>query len=169
MQLPETIPAGTLDEDAYFPMPCPCSLFADCYPAAKTPGPGDIDEYRRTPFYKISTKPSAAYANPTEAQATLGQLIHFDADPSVLVCLSHDETMLRSLPTLNNDPEDDLNEWRSRGFKDKIYWGWLNHLPRNKQPGRERVLEGFWRDGKPWPEAHEVLKKNGEAASGFGL
>lgn len=127
------------------------------------------DVSRSAPFYRVSTQPSSAYADPTEAQATLDKLINFDADASVMVCLAHDETCLHSLPTFNETPEDDLNQWKPRGFKDKIYWGWLNHLPGNSTSERQRSSGGFWRDGKPWPEANEVLRRNGEVASGLNI
>lgn len=164
--LPDPIPEGVLDEDAYFPTPCPCSLFETCHPSSV--GDDSVDP-RTTPFYRVSTDPSAAYADPATSQTSVDKLIKFDASSSVLVCLAHDATLLRRLSTLNDDPEDDLNDWKRRGYKKKILWGWLNELPRNGEAGREVAVQGFWRDGKPWAEAKETLRKNGEKASRVGL
>jgi len=124
---------------------------------------------RATSFYRISTDPSAAYVDPKTSQISVGKLANFDSDPSILVCLAHDTAMMHGLPTLNENPEDDLNAWRGRGLKEKIHWGWLNELPRDGKPGRKAVVEGFWRDMKPWPEARDVMRKNGEKASKVGL
>lgn len=124
---------------------------------------------RATPFYLIPTSSAAAYTDPVASQGSVDKLVAFDASPSVLICLAHDETMLHNLPTLNESPTDDLNDWQKRGYKRKIAWGWLNSLPRNGKPGREMAIQGFWRDGKPWPEAKEVLQKNGEQASKLTL
>lgn len=170
--LPDFVPKDLLDKDPYFPVPCPCSLFSDNHPTVKDSKEGDNEarkegdsEARTTPFYKVSKDSTAAYMNPVVSQQSVDKLLRFDASTSVLVCLAHDETMLRTLPTLNTHPKDDLNDWQKRGFKEKIKWGWLNDLPRNGEPGRALAVEGFWRDGKPWPEARDVLKHNGKGAS----
>nr|KAK5438363.1 hypothetical protein LTR18_008885 [Exophiala xenobiotica] len=165
--LPDPIPAETLDEDSYFPTPCPCSFFADHHPM-KVSEHSSVDG-RATPFYRISTDPSAAYVDPKTSQISVRKLANFDSDPSVLVCLAHDTAMMHGLPTLDENPEDDLNAWRGGGLKEKIHWGWLNELPRDGKPGRKAVVEGFWRDMKPWPEARDVMRKNGEKASKVGL
>lgn len=169
--LPETIPKLSLDQSGYFPSPCPCSLFTDEHPksgGAETGAPSAGDP-RTTPFYNISTHESAAYIDPATSQVSVNKLLDFDASPSVLVCLAHDEAMLRKLPTLNEHPHDDLNDWKRRGYKNFIHWDWLNDLPRKKMPGRDCAIHGFWRDGKPWPEAREVLRKNGEKVSSVSL
>lgn len=164
--LPKDIPAGVLDAK-YFPPICPCSLFADSHPRRDNIPNSSAAEMH--PFYRVSTDESAAYEDPAESQRSVEKLVHFDASLNVLVCLAHDETMLRDLPTLNDAPEDDLNDWRSRGFKDKVHWGWLNELPRGGQPGRPKAVDGFWRDGKLWEGAREELRRNGEKALSHAL
>ncbi|OAP57923.1 hypothetical protein AYL99_08661 [Fonsecaea erecta] len=166
--LPDPIPEGVLDRDDFFPTPCPCALFADHHPQMRTCGTNTFNP-RTTPFYRISTDVTAAYADPQLSQKSVDKLVSFDASPSVLVCLSHDATALKHLPNLNDNPEDDLNDWKQRGYKQKIHWGWLNELPRNGKPGREPHVEGFWRDRKLWPEAKEELRKLGEKASSYSL
>ncbi|POR32500.1 Uncharacterized protein TPAR_07279 [Tolypocladium paradoxum] len=167
--LPDTIPDGILDSDAYFPTACPCSLFTDHHPLKTWGGVNPTIDPRTTPFYRVSTDTTAAYVDPTVSQHSVEKLVDFDASPSILICLAHDETMLRSLPTLNDNPEDDLNNWQQRGYKKKIHWGWLNDLPRNGKPARETAVQGFWREKKPWPEAKAELLKNGERASKVNL
>jgi hypothetical protein len=49
---------------------------------------------------------------------------------------------------LNDQPEEDLNNWKARGYKEKALWGWLNDLPRNGKPGRPILVDGTWKDGK---------------------
>ena len=72
----------------------------------------------------------------------------FDASPDVLVCIAHDPTSIKVLPFLNDQPDRDLNDWKERGLKEKLLWGWLNELPRNGKPGRPILIDGNWRDGK---------------------
>lgn len=72
----------------------------------------------------------------------------FDASPDVLVCIAHDPTLLKVLPVLNNQPDEDLNDWKSRGFKEKLLWGWLNDLPRNGTAGRPILRDSVWRNGE---------------------
>ncbi|RDL30988.1 Uncharacterized protein BP5553_09777 [Venustampulla echinocandica] len=161
--LPDHIPTGVLDESPYFPSPCPCSLFTEPHPLSPT------EENKATPFYNISTDPSAAYADPPRAQASVNALIQFDASPSVCIFLSHDTTLLQYLPTLNNEPESDLNDWKKNGWKEKCHWGWLNEMPRGGKPGRKPIVDGFWRDGQLWDTAKSELAERGKGATGTGL
>ncbi|KAL2827255.1 hypothetical protein BJY01DRAFT_139747 [Aspergillus pseudoustus] len=168
LPLPDPIPAGVLDTDPKsFPPVCPCSLFAEAHPLQDSMPKDSRPE--RHPFYRVSTNESAAYIDPAESQRSVEKLVHFDASPDVLVCLAHDGTMLSHLPTLNDAPDDDLNGWQGRGFKERVHWGWLNELSRWGRPGRPRVIEGFWRDGKVWDGAREELRRNGERAAGVAL
>lgn len=156
--LPDPIPEGVLDQDSYFPNACPCSIFTDNHPRKTL----DCPDARTTPFYLVSTDDTSAYIHPEAAQRSVNRLISFDVHPNVMVCLAHDETLLKKLPTLNNNPNDDLNSWKSRGYKDKVRWGWLNDMPRNGQAGKKFAIEGFWRNGLPWPNAKNELRKKGE-------
>lgn len=172
LPLPDIIPEGVFHgKGGYFPSPCPCSLFTDDHPALASGSDADRNglDPKTTPFYAISNDPSSAYTDPAVAQQSADKLMRLDASPSVLVCLAHDETMLHSLPTLGDNPTDDLNRWQERGFKSMIHWGWLNDLARDGKPARPPAVEGFWRDGRPWADAKATLLKNGEAASKIGL
>lgn len=172
LPLPGIIPDRVLlAKGGYFPSPCPCSLFTDHHPALTSGCDADRNSFdpKTTPFYAISNDPASAYTDPAVAQQSADKLILLDASPDVLVCLAHDETMLFSLPSLNKNPEDDLNKWKERGFKEQIHWGWLNDLARDEKPARLPAVEGFWRDGRPWAEGKATLLKNGEAASKIGL
>lgn len=156
--LPDPIPNFILDQDPLFPKPCPCSIFTNRHPRQSS----NCDDPRKSPFYHLSTDSTSAYVDPEVASRSVQSLLAFDACPRVLICLAHDETVLKTLPTLNNNPDDDLNNWEQRGYKDKVRWGWLNDLPRNGRSGREPVVEGFWRENCRWPQAKEELKRMGE-------
>lgn len=164
--LPDTIFDGTFQ-----PMPCPCTLLTD-QPGREPLGTGHDGvsfETKALPMYRVSTEDTAAYLNSSIAQQSVDKLVSFDGSPSVLVCLAHDESMLHNLPTFNDSPSDDLNNWKERGYKKKIHWGWLNSLPRDGKPAQEVAVEGFWRNGTPWPEAQSVLRENGSLASKITL
>jgi hypothetical protein len=147
--MPREIPADVLDHDpAYFPHPCPCSLFTDHHPQLSNSS--SSTERQETPFYKVSTHPASAYIDPPTAQESVDKLIHFEQSPQVMICVAHDGALLKYLPTFNKDPKSELNEWKNKGWKEKCRWDWLNELPRNGKPGRPLIVDGFWRDGKPW-------------------
>lgn len=152
--LPDEIPAELLDEDpSYFPRPCPCSLFTDHHPVlSDNSSVSATDSHRRrtTPFYKVSTHSKSAYVDPPTAQASVDKLVDFEESPDVMVCVTHDEALLKYLPTFNKDREANLNDWKRQGWKEKTRWDWLNELSRNGKPGRKLLVEGLWRDGKPW-------------------
>ncbi|KAH8695628.1 beta-lactamase-like protein [Talaromyces proteolyticus] len=164
MPLPDPIPRGVLDPAKNFPLLCPCTLFTDNHPRRFMASFGDE---RRTPFFLIPTDAnSSAYIDPKTAQGSVESLIAFDSHPDVMVCLAHDEDLVKKLPTLNNSPDNDLNSWKQRGLKDKITWTWLNHLPHNGQAGENFAVEGFWRDGQHWPSAKDELGVKGREALG---
>jgi glyoxylase-like metal-dependent hydrolase (beta-lactamase superfamily II) len=142
--LPDPIPEGVLDRVPHFPSPCPAEVFTSNHPRT------DQTSAPTTPWYKITSHPRAAYINPPQARETLQKMQPFDDNPHVLVCLAHDTTMLKVLPTLNSQPDRDLNDWFARGWKEQCHWGWLNELPRKGERGRELVVQGFWREGKRW-------------------
>jgi hypothetical protein len=80
---------------------------------------------------------------------------YFDADPNVMVFLAHDTSLLDHLPTFNESPDEDLNDWKESGFKQKCHWGWMGELPRYDKDGnvigpgnREKpIVDGLWVDG----------------------
>ncbi|KIX98033.1 uncharacterized protein Z520_06112 [Fonsecaea multimorphosa CBS 102226] len=153
--IPDPVPATVLDRELreQYPSPCPCSLFTDHHPAISQGL--ESGDPRQTPWYKVSTHPSSAYVDPRTSQESVDKLISFEQSPAVMICLSHDQALLTFLPTLNKDPGADLNEWKSKGWKEKCRWDWLNELPRgNGRYGRRPIVEGFWRDGKPWDRSN---------------
>ncbi|OAP56998.1 hypothetical protein AYL99_09110 [Fonsecaea erecta] len=161
--IPDPVPADVLDRDSAssFPSPCPCSLFTDHHPGISQ---GFLDgDPKQTPFYRVSTHASSAYVDPPTAQASVDKLLDFEQCPAVMVCLAHDGALLKYLPTLNREPGADLNAWKSEGWKNACRWDWLNELPRShdgdrskSRPGRKPIVEGFWRDGKPWDRAKMI-------------
>jgi hypothetical protein len=149
--IPDPIPEGVLDDDpAYFPSPCPSSLFTDHHPILTSPDDSP-DDRKTTPFYRVSTDQTSAYVDPAVGQGSVDRLVAFESSPNVLVCLAHDPALIKHLPTFNQNPRSDLNDWCRNGRKEKCRWEWLNELPRkNATPGRKPIVQGFWRDGRPW-------------------
>jgi hypothetical protein len=158
--IPDEIPPNVLAHDpSYFPKPCPCSLFTDHHPQISSDT--SFTERRQTPFYKVSTHSASAYIDPSTAQESVDKLINFESSPNVMVCLAHDEALLKYLPTFNDNPRLELNDWKRQGWKEKCRWDWLNELPRNGKPGRKKIVEGFWRNGKPWDRSREMMEDKG--------
>jgi glyoxylase-like metal-dependent hydrolase (beta-lactamase superfamily II) len=143
--LPNPIPAGTLDRTPFFPTPCPAELFTSHHPRRPS-----LAQTTTTPWYTITSHKRAAYIDPPLARQTLSKMQPFDDHSNVLVCLAHDTALLEVLPTLNQNPELDLQDWKAQGWKEKCHWGWLNELPRDGKKGRESIVQGFWREGKWW-------------------
>lgn len=101
-----------------------------------------------------------AYETPSTevAQATADNLAKlFDGASNVFVAIAHDPVLLECLPTLNAEPERDLNGWAAEGWKEKCQWGWLNELPKKGEPGRQRLVDGFYLDGKKYGTAKELI------------
>ncbi|MCJ1421068.1 hypothetical protein MMC32_007430 [Xylographa parallela] len=142
VELPDPVPA-TAGLDNYFPSPCPCSLLTSFHPAAPDQGLA-----RKSPYYGVSSHPTSAYMEAALAEASINAMTEFDADPNVLVCITHDGVLLDVLPLLNNDPQSDIGDWKQKGYKERARWAFLNELPRNGKPGRKPLVEGLWKDGK---------------------
>lgn len=128
--------------DPYFPPSCPCSMFTSFHPVASTE-----EEARVTPYYTASETAGSAYKDPKAANESIKGLAEFDAHPNVFVCLAHDTGLLGILPLLN-DGEEDIGDWKSKGYKEATTWRFLNELPRDGKPGRPGIVGGFWRNGK---------------------
>jgi hypothetical protein len=150
--LPANLDSATVGLDAYFPNPCPCSMFADCHPAPTA------EEKRTTPYYTASKTPGSAYVDPEAANQTVRGTMEFDASPDVFVCLAHDPSLFDILPLLNQKPDNQVNNWKEKGYKDMSRWRFLNELPRNKKPGKEPIVFGFWREGK-LVDVEEAMRK----------
>jgi len=144
MPLPDPIPEAT-PLDSSFPNPCPCSLFTSCHPKAME---GDEEAAKATPWYRVTDKEQSAYVDREVAKTSLKRLEEFDQSPDVLVCMAHDPVLLEVLPLFNNDPKVDLNDWKTKGLKEKCHWGFLNELPRNGMPGRRPIVDGVIKEGK---------------------
>ncbi|KAH7040066.1 uncharacterized protein B0I36DRAFT_357419 [Microdochium trichocladiopsis] len=162
--LPDSIPetalcrgGGRRPRDDY-PSPCPCAIFTNHHPQITRAAEGDptVDP-RTTPFYKLSTHEKSAYEEPGVATATMkGMQDYFDSDDHVLVLLTHDAILPEVLPTINERPAEDLNDWKARGWKERCHWGWLGELPRYNDDGSVRgpgpratpIVEGLCKDGE---------------------
>ncbi|KAJ5818574.1 hypothetical protein N7474_004165 [Penicillium riverlandense] len=152
--LPEIIPGDALRHSKKYPAPCPCEFFAAHHPQLRTSKPS-VDT-KSTPFYELSTHAHSTYKFPDVAAVTTERMQkHFDSDPDVLVCLAHDSALLYHLPTFNEHPDQDINEWKKLGMKEKCHWGWLGELPRYNGDGtvlgpgnREKpIVDGLWKNG----------------------
>ncbi len=141
--LPDPIPASAR-LDSSFPTPCPCSVFDAVHPTH------DKDQARQEPFYGVTRSDHSSHAGRDQAIKDIRKMQDFDASPNVLIAIAHDPSLLQVLPILNERPEEDINEWKVKGWKDKIRWGFLNELPRGGRRGRALLVDGLWRDGKVW-------------------
>ncbi|OAA60328.1 metallo-beta-lactamase superfamily protein [Niveomyces insectorum RCEF 264] len=140
------------------PMPCPGAVFTDHHPQKQNKSLTEDVDVQTTPFYKLSEHAKSTYKDPpTAIVTTLGLQRYFDADPNVLVLLAHDTALVDVLPTFNDNPEKDLNDWKAQGMKEKCHWGWLGELPQYDSKGnvvgppvcREvPVVEGLWKEGR---------------------
>ncbi|KAK3706182.1 hypothetical protein LTR37_012883 [Vermiconidia calcicola] len=148
--LPDPIPSDHLDDG--FPSPCPCSLFTDHHPRVEP----QSAEAKATPFFEVTSAIPSSYHDYKVARNIVKAMQDFDASPDVLVCIAHDPTLLKVLPVLNDQPDEDLNDWKARGYKEKLLWGWLNDLPREGKPGRPTLVDGIWRDGKRVPDVEQL-------------
>lgn len=142
--MPEIIPADQLD--AYYPQPCPCSAFTLHHPKADA-GTGAEMEARLYPFYDVSRSPKGAYEFGDLAQDSVDKVKVLDAQDGIFICLAHDCSLVDILPLYNDDPTASINDWRSRGYKEKTRWAFLNELPKDGMPGRPPLAEGLWRNG----------------------
>jgi glyoxylase-like metal-dependent hydrolase (beta-lactamase superfamily II) len=160
--------AGALRPSLYPPMPeeldgrwgldeCfrnsyPCGVFGECHPAE-----GEREK-RITPYYAASKTAGGAYVDLDTANWSIQGLKEFDASEDVLICLAHDPGMFEVLPLLNASSKNDINDWKEKKYKEKLWWRFLNELPRDGKPGRKPIVFGFWREGKEISVA-EVLAK----------
>lgn len=71
------------------------------------------------PFYTPASGPFND--NPDEMKKTIDMAAAFDADPNILVLLAHDNSLLETIPMFPGK----LDEWKERGWKDVLRWGFL--------------------------------------------
>lgn len=150
--LPATLDSAATGLDAYFPSPCPCTLFGDCHPGHSE------EEKRTTPYYKASKAAGSAYVDPQTADISINSMKEFDASEDVFVCLAHDPSLFEVLPLMNTAKEHSVNNWKEKGWKHKTRWMFLNELPRDGKPGRDPIIFGYWRDGKKVDVATAMAK-----------
>ncbi|KAJ5385600.1 hypothetical protein N7517_003511 [Penicillium concentricum] len=141
--LPDPAPESILAR-RHNPIPCPCSL------TRHHPNADDEEARRTTPWYKMAGEFPTAYHDIDEARESVSKMGALDQNDDILVCLAHDAVLLDVMPIFNEDPKKDINGWRERGLKDKCHWGWLREIPIDGKPAQIPLVEGFWRDGKPW-------------------
>lgn len=133
-------------------------------PLPSEPTEEDIQKRRTTPWYRVSTDKKSAYdgvGGPEGAQKTVDNVREkFDDAPNVFVALAHDTAMLGVVPTLNKEPEKDLNNWLTSGWKEQALWGWL------REPGqKQNLVEGFWKDGVKYKTVGDLMKDVGRGDS----
>ncbi|KAJ5937119.1 hypothetical protein N7466_003569 [Penicillium verhagenii] len=141
--LPQTLPVG-FSNRRKTPIQCPCSLTSH-HPYATNEA-----DSQTTPWYKMASQFPTAYHDFELARSSVLKMQALDQDDNILVCLAHDAILLDTFPLFNKSPEADMNNWKSRGMKEKCHWGWLNDIAFDGKPARDPVVEGFWRDEKPW-------------------
>ncbi|KAI9705394.1 MAG: hypothetical protein M1820_005224, partial [Bogoriella megaspora] len=100
-----------------------------------------------SPIYGIAHGERSAYVDPERTAKDVAKLAALDADPNIFICLAHDRSLPKSLPTLNKEPSVYLSDWQAKGLKEKCMWDFLDELPRNGQPGRPSLVDGVWKEG----------------------
>ncbi|KAM0255132.1 hypothetical protein ACHAQJ_006055 [Trichoderma viride] len=139
-------------------------------PSAGTSTADSFEPVLVAPWYCVSTAEYSAYEDPTTAQATLNQLRKaFDEADNVFVALVHDNNLLLRdggksvLPTLNHSPQEDINDWYEKGWKDKLHWSWLGELGKEDKYGDIKPMEpqvvGYWKNGNKYDSAEEILEE----------
>lgn len=72
-----------------------------------------------SPFYEPAEGPFNA--NPDEMKKTISKVTLFDADPNIMVLISHDHSLLSTIPLFPAD----LNDWKEKGYKEASRWTFL--------------------------------------------
>ncbi|KAL6689696.1 hypothetical protein J3F84DRAFT_406229 [Trichoderma pleuroticola] len=125
---------------------------------------------RVTPWYGVATGQLSTFVDPIVGQNTANKVRDaFDEIDNVFVAVCHDLGLLVQdngkpvLPSLNKAPQEDLNSWYEKGWKDKVYWTWVNELGKKDEHGRvqpqESAVIGFWMHGKRYDKAQDVFEE----------
>lgn len=135
--MPDPIPAS-VPLDADIPRPCAASVFTCCHPAGPESG-------RLQPYYSVSKLDTSIYADADLSNKTINALTNFDANPNVFVAIAHDPTIAAYVSAINEagSEQSHMNDWKARGLKEKCHWDFLNELPRNGEPGRSKLVDGY--------------------------
>ncbi|KAK2010865.1 metallo-beta-lactamase superfamily protein [Colletotrichum eremochloae] len=156
--LPEGIPASAIARrlDWSSRAACPCSHFTPHHPNAE-----DGNSARTTPWYQLPRNGKhPVYTDLDLAADSVSKMRELDVKDNVMVCIAHDASLLDVLPVFNKQPNEDINEWKSEGWKSTTYWSWLNEVSVDGVTPRPPVVEGFWRDGKKWDYAAYLERLN---------
>ncbi|PNP50086.1 hypothetical protein THARTR1_09218 [Trichoderma harzianum] len=125
---------------------------------------------RVTPWYGVATGQLSTFVDPIVGQNTANEVREaFDEMDNVFVAVCHDLGLLVQdngkpvLPSLNKAPQEDLNSWYEKGWKDKVYWTWVNELGKKDEHGRvqpqESAVIGFWMHGSDTTKHRMYSKK----------
>ncbi|GAO51220.1 hypothetical protein SAICODRAFT_69419 [Saitoella complicata NRRL Y-17804] len=136
--MPQEIPAD-VPMDPWFPKPCPCTFFTDLHPNP------DKGLARTEPFFQVTQKEPSWYIDPSTAQQSIDRLQDFDADENVFVAIAHDSGLM---PVVEWFPHGTMNDWKEKGWKEAIHWGFVNDLPVKGKSAKPDLAPGRIRDGK---------------------
>jgi glyoxylase-like metal-dependent hydrolase (beta-lactamase superfamily II) len=101
------------------------------YQQSPLPAAELVEEARVHPWYGVASGQLSTFLDPVIGQKTANTVKDaFDGAENVFVALCHDLSLLAEnngkpvLPTLNDVPQEDLNNWYENGWKEKLYWTW---------------------------------------------
>ncbi|KAK0207242.1 hypothetical protein IW262DRAFT_1536752 [Armillaria fumosa] len=99
--------------------PCPASLLQS---ATRSLCKSHFSEIGSEPLLKIPPPPAPSVYKDYEAtMRSLKRLARLDADPDVLMIIAHDSTA----PGVVEEFPRTINEWKEKGWKDKLMWRFL--------------------------------------------
>ncbi|KAK5071631.1 hypothetical protein LTR64_004590 [Lithohypha guttulata] len=79
-------------------------------------------------FYETPAEP--VVSSHDEACVSTAKMEIFDAHDDVLVCISHDKSLMNHLPFYPHI----MNEWHKKGCKQKLHWEFLNDFDLDRNP-----------------------------------
>ncbi|KAF9012852.1 Metallo-hydrolase/oxidoreductase [Hymenopellis radicata] len=91
---------------------------------------------RDTPMLELPTGLSV-YTDVKLAKTTLDHVAKLDACTNVLFLMAHDST----LPGIIEEFPADLNDWKERGYKDKLTWAFLEPTSRGFRFAEKKTVE----------------------------
>lgn len=129
-----------------------------------------VEEARVKPWYGVATGELSTFLDPVIGQRTANTIKEaFDEAENVFVAICHDLSLLAEdngkpvLPTLNDAPQEDLNNWYENDWKKKLYWTWVGQIGKQDKNGsiqmQEPAITGFWVDGKKYEKAQDVFDR----------
>ncbi|RFU81922.1 metallo-beta-lactamase superfamily [Trichoderma arundinaceum] len=137
-------------------------------------------EAQVTPWYGVAKGQFSTFLDPVLGQKTAdGVKEAFDEADNVFVAMCHDLSLLIKdhgkpiVPTLNKAPQEDLNDWYEKGWKDKLYWTWVSQLGKIDEGGNIQMqspaVVGFWMRGKKYDTAQELFEAGRKEEGGKKL